>query len=409
VLLKRINLKNKKIAFFYPYSDFATNPVLLEIVNKLNNLGVHIDIFCNKCKRYSPLSLNYVSQYPFPYQFKLWDGGFTYTVIKTLNYLKYTYLKKNTTVPDMNYDLIFGVNSGGVIAASEFSNQKTPIIYISFEIFFWNELKHEYERTEKKKEIEATQKAELIITQDKYRMKLLQGENNFTPDKCFLLPVTPNNQKVLKTNYIRENYNIPVNKCIVIHSGSFENWTYAEELIKYIPFLQPDIILFIHTRYISGNDRYIKMIKKINSPNVILSTTPLNHVEYEKMIASADIGLCLYKPIKGEKYQQKNIEYIGLSSGKFSYYMKYGIPVISVKQKTYSMLLKQYKFGINIQSFNEISNAVNEIKSNIDVFQKQAKKIYSNCLDFDNYWVKLENKIRELVLKKRNDEYQNIY
>ena len=91
---------------------------------------------------------------------------------------------------------------------------------------------------------------------------------------------------------------------------------------------------------------------------MILSTEPLPPEEYESMVASADLGLVLYKTIPGSLFRQKNIECIGLSSGKFSHYTKHGLPVISIGQQTYADLLFDYEFGENLSSFDEMPGAL---------------------------------------------------
>ena len=141
-------------------------------------------------------------------------------------------------------------------------------------------------------------------------------------------------------------------------------------------------------------------MRRKNLGNVILSTKLLESKEYENIIASADIGLVLYKQVpnnKNSKYTQKNIKTIGLSSGKFSYYMKYGLPVVTLNQNSYSELLKHYNFGFNINEFTEMPEAINKILLDYDFYSSEAKRLFNERLKFDLYWPNLLNKIINII------------
>ncbi len=156
--------------------------------------------------------------------------------------------------------------------------------------------------------------------------------------------------------------------------------------------------MVIHTRYKPNRrHKYISIIRRQNSNNIILSTDPLNSIEYERMICSADIGLVFYKLSPLSKYLQKNIETIGLSSGKFSYYAKYGLPIISINQKTYAELLQEYEFGYNLTSFDELPGALLNIISNYEKLSSEAMRLFKEKLAFDIYWPQISQKLLELL------------
>jgi hypothetical protein len=401
-------MKNKKfsgiqIAFFEPAPDIATNPSLICLIEELTNAGAAVDVFMPMHGNYPKIKEG-INIYPFPKKIRLWSGSIRRTLNSYLSDVQccirervwraYSILNRN------RYDLAFGVNDTGLITAVDsMRNNRVPIIYLSYEIFFKDELLTYIDRKEKTREIKASQLVDLVLIQDKWRADLLARENNIDEKKFAYLPVAPRLAKdTIKSQYLRKKYNIPENKFIVLHSGSFANWTHADELLENVDKWPDNTILLIHTRYRpdDSNKQINKIINK-NLPNVILSTDPLDNETYEKMVCSADIGLVLYKQMPGSKYVQKNIETIGLSSGKFAYFMKYSLPVISIGSKTYSKLLKEYKFGFNINSFVEMPGTLTNIISDYDNYSKEACRLFSEKLPFDLYWPSISNKILELL------------
>ncbi len=181
-----------------------------------------------------------------------------------------------------------------------------------------------------------------------------------------------------------------------MHAGSFSNWTYAKELIESAQNWSNDFVLLIHTRLIP-NVEMKQLIINSRAPNIIFSNKPYNDSIFQEMLASADIGLALYKPLYSSPYIGKNIKTIGLSSGKFSNYMKCGLPTISIKQSCYEDLLNEYKFGINIDDFQQMSAALLDIKHNYVTFSSEAKRLFEEKLNFDNYYPEIKERLLELV------------
>jgi len=394
-------LINKSIAFFEPHKDFATNPSLLLLSEKFLGLGANVDVFCPRFG--FNLSLNpIIRRYPFPYTFSLWGNDFLTTLQNCKKYFLNTSWRGVSVFKKNKYDLLIGIDSAGVIVAWEFAQKlDLPLIYVSFEIFFRDELKRLNDHKEKDKEIVASRFAELVIIQDRWRSRLLAQENIISEEKFAYLPVSPSDSKVRKSDYLRNKFNIPKEKTIVLHSGSFEEWTCSREIIEGLIDWPPNVVLIIHTRYKTFLDNpHICMLRKRKYKNVILSLEPLGSEEYEELVASADIGLVLYKPVshsKHSRYHQKNILTIGLSSGKFSYYMKLGLPVITLNQSSYADLLKHYCFGYNIHNLSEIPHAINIILGNYDFYSIEATRLFNEKLKFELHWPNLLKRITHIL------------
>ena len=115
------------------------------------------------------------------------------------------------------------------------------------------------------------------------------------------------------------------------------------------------------------------------------------------MVASADLGLVLYKTIPGSIFRQKNIECIGLASGKFSHYAKQGLPIVSIGQQTYADLLVDYEFGENLSSFDEMPDALSRIRTRQEWHSAEARRLYSERLDFDVHWPTIASRFEEVM------------
>jgi len=394
--MKKISGKN--IAFFEPDSDFWTNPSLICLFEQLSKEN-NVDIFMPVTIRYPNCKGTY-SIYSFPHKILFWDRTFRSTLVNWKRYILGKSYVSQKILKNKKYDFIFGINSEGIVQAYNYAfPRKIPYIYLSYEIFFRDEMTTRWEFKEKETEIAASKRAAMVVIQDKWRAKLLAEENNIPQNNFCFLPVSPRGlAKTKKSDYLRKKFTIPDKYKIVIHSGSFENWTYAQELINSLPNWVENIILVVHTRHKSkGKHTYIERLKQLNSSNVIISTDPLDYKEYEEMLASADIGLVLYKENSSSLYLQKNIRHIGLSSGKFSYYAKNGLPIVSVSQESYDELLKEYNFGINLDSFSDIPYALEKIISNYQMYTKGAIRLFAEKLTFDIYWPEIENKISSLL------------
>lgn len=388
-----------RIAVFEPDADLATNPSLTCLLEALTRKGVQVDVFMPSDDARYPTFNSFATRYPFPKPLSLWSGDLRKTLANWWDKGVWRF-RVDRVFAEKAYDLIIGVNSLGVIVGCDYAKRfKLPLIYMSFEIFFRDELSSFWEVREKKRECIASRLADLVIIQDQWRAQLLAVENGLATDKFEYLPVSPSGStKVATSDYLRRRFNLADGQIIVLHAGSFTDWTYAEELLESAAHWPKDFTLVIHTRYKpETTDRYIQKVGAQKLSNVILSTDPLPPDSYEQLVASADMGLVLYKPMPHCRNTQKNIQTIGLSSGKFSYYMKYGIPVISINQRSYEHLLAEYGFGENIASPGEIPEALERVWSNYDHYRKEAQRLFSERLNFDIHWPIIECRIGRLM------------
>jgi hypothetical protein len=393
------SFNHRRIALFEPYPDLSTNPTLVCLLEKLTREGADVDVMMHDTDSFLPVD-GKVTCYRFPEGLSLWYGDIRTTWRCWSERLSIERLRIEQKFVTGAYDLILGVDSLGIIRGSKYARRfNVPLVYLSFEIFFRDELSVQAEIEEKQRERIASQFADLVIIQDSGRARLLATENNLMLQKFEYLPVSPGGfGNVEESDYLRTRFNISREQTIVLQSGSLAEWTCAHELLESVVEWQEGFVLVIHTPYVPREaERYVQTVRRAKLPNVFLTIEPLPTDEYEQMVASADIGLVLYKPVPPSRYVQRNIENIGLASGKFSFYMKYGLPVISFAQQEYDRLLKAYAFGENIGSFDEMPEALNRIRSNYAYHRAEAQRLFTERLCFDIHWPKLEARLLEIM------------
>ncbi len=393
--------RNLRVAIFEPNRDLATNPSLISIIKSMAGLGWGVDLFMPPHSEFPPISFPNIRRFPFPARPPIILGRMKPTCKAWIEFLCAQLAKRKDA--RCAYHIIFGIDCAGVIAASSYRhNHRIPLIYLSYEILFTDELKTKKWIKIKKKEKDACQNVDLVIAQDTKRIQLLSEENQTDISKFMLLPVAPAKGEPVRSNYLREHFDIPPEKIIVLHSGSFAEWTCANQILQSIAWWPKDFVLAIHTRYRPTRfDPALRMIRRIKPPNVFLSFDPLSIEEYERLVSSADIGLALYQPVNDSPYTQRNIQNIGLSSGKFSFYMKCGLPTITMDQPVYRALSEKYKFGEVVSDIQEIPIALKRIRANISDYRLDAKRLFDEQLDFDLFWPQIRARIESLVAELR--------
>jgi hypothetical protein len=390
-------MKKCRVAFFEPHRDLSTNPSLMCIIDAMAGLGWDIDIFMPPHSEFPPIPSGNVHRYPFPARPPIILGRMKQTWNAWIEFIRTKSLRRHGV--QCAYHLVFGIDSAGIIAASGYAqNYAIPLVYLSYEIIFSDELKGEKWIKLKQNEKNACRTVDLVIVQDQHRAKLLSDEISVDLSKFELLPVAPSKRVAGASDYLRNYFKLSKEKTIVLHSGSFAKWTCAENIIQSMSTWPDDFILVIHTRYKPTTfDPFIRFIRKNRPPNVYLSAEPFSEEEYQELVASADIGLALYQPDPSSPYTGRNIENVGLSSGKFSLYMKFGLPTITTAQPVYRALLERYNFGEVLTDVAELPQALRRIRANLNRHREDAKRLFEEQLDFNLHWPRVTKRIRTLL------------
>lgn len=287
-------------------------------------------------------------------------------ILSIFEYIKVSFLLKKNKI-----EKVLAVDPAGLVISGNLKklNRRIKISYLSFEIFFSDELEEsKWYKYIKRREIVYSNSVNSIIIQDENRKQLLINENKLNPfeKECiswFLIPVAPKKPiKIVNGGRIREFYGINKNTKAILHTGSLAAWSGAEYYISLLEKGLPDgHLLFLHSRYkLEKRDAIIDKLfdlQKRNYPIILHDVFIDDESEYYELISNFDYGISLYLPQKCP-FTGKNIRNVGLSSGKFAYFMASGLPTIVSDQKQYRELDSKFHFGVLVNSIEDIINSL---------------------------------------------------
>jgi hypothetical protein len=370
----------KSILIVHPEGNVANNPSLTSIVLALNSY-YRILIIQRKAN--------------FEYQEVNWVNVSMFFFEELENNNKFAEYSKHE-VFDIEFVLIIGVDQGINFADFLARFKGVPCGLISYEIFFSNEWKGEL----KLREINACKNIQFAISQDSMRAYLLSQENRIPVERIINFPVSDRYDAYQPTsNYLKSKLRIPHDKRIALYMGSIGNWTLAENLLGVVDSWPDNWVLAVHPRY--GADSLDECILKRIAGNkkVFLSQQVIRYTyELGEIVNSADIGLVLYDFNTFSPYTGKNILFMGLSSGKLSMYLKYGIPVLVFNSTNVADMVYKYQLGCIAQSMDDINPKYFEALD-LNVLRENCRSFFKKHLDFSLYEKSLLKLIEAAIVK----------
>jgi len=305
---------------------------------------------------------------------------------------KFVYYKK--------YDLIIGVDRQGLIEASVLNKiTKTPYVYISFEIMFEDETSARYKSLEK----EASKGVAAWLVQDEERAGQLQRENLLNPSNKILLPLASAGVGVVKVDRLRDRLGIANTKKVAIAIGSISSWSMTNQILECVADWPEEWVLIVHARY--GKTRELlagelAALADLLDRKIFISNAATVMVDdMGSILAGVSVGLAFYRPEYGKSYYGyyigKNLEHLGLASGKISTYLRYGIPVIINEVGLYAGETRQFRFGCVVERPEQIKNSLDEISH--EEYRHNARDYFVKKLDFNIYRDKIWSRFEALV------------
>ena len=353
------------------WADIDTNPTLMGLMRQLIHAGFKIDLICETRDFFLPpsLSAEHINIQP---------------VSSWRDCTEQLHTELSATLTKGQYAFILAVDPQSLYAGRYLlQNNSTPLIYLSFEILFHDELLTPEDINLKKVEIELSRRAALVIIQDKERGAKLAQENRLEDKEFLYLPNAPKEKQYPQpSSFLRDKLNIPPAKRIVLHTGSFDFWTAGEELIAATEKFPDKYVLVIHSRQIPGkNDLITQMQPVCNPTKVYFSTDPLPFDDYAKLVESCDLGLVLYK-ISPTIFTQKNLFHIGLSSGKFAYFARHGKPVITSDFPSFRAIFKEFNNGLCAPEVSDIGHIIQKNSDNFSTMGENNRHFFEEKLNF---------------------------
>ena len=138
------------------------------------------------------------------------------------------------------------------------------------------------------------------------------------------------------------------------------------------------------------HEQYIKVVKSLAHPDrLILSTEPVPRKEYPSVVQSADVGVAFYDVDSDYWELQDNIRYVGLSSGKFAYFMQSGIPVVVNTVSSLHRLVQEFECGAVTEDPMDTLACITTILDGYDTYASNAVSCFNERWDFSKPFMKV--------------------
>jgi glycosyltransferase involved in cell wall biosynthesis len=377
-----LQIEPMKIACFCPLNTMAYIPCVYNLVNMFASDGHKVDVFTVAHER-TLLRFNDERISVFLLKPKL-QRGLVKWVPNLISYLFWVRLSARS-----KYDVCVGVDPPGLVAAFFLAKSLgIPfLIYESLELILSYDNKRMYPGY-KWLERMIIPHAEMCITQDKVRAKLLSDDNNIPLQKVLTFPNSLfGSSRVKPANYLKSKFNLKKDDRIILYAGSVGDWVWSSQLVQASRAWPGEYKLIFHVR--GGRDR-IKMLYEGSVPcNVFISDGNIPNDQLNDVIDSCDIGLLFYD------HPSPNIRYTGYASGKLCHYLYCGKPVICNDLPLISEELNRYRSGITVNEPNKILMAINCIISDYQSFQDGAQRHFDAELNLDNHFKYIANYLCE--------------
>lgn len=309
------------IIIIHPEGNINNNPNLTGIVELLVQEGWSVNIYSPRrshFKQHSPCDgakLVLVDQ-------KEENGCFLFQALDDLT--RRLYIRSSFS----GATLLIGVDRG-IIEASIIANElNIPFGLISYEITFEEETSKKF----KSAEILACRNISFAIVPDKLRGKELARENIIPEDLLFYVPVAGrgfSGSVGFRPRLFNQRFGIPIESHIALYMGTVSKWAMCDALLTSVNKWPENWHLVIHNRHgLDQETNEIIMAAPNSRSRIHISTDPFDLVcQMRDFICSADLGIAFYKPSYQHMWLGKNLEYIGMASGKTATYLQHGIPV----------------------------------------------------------------------------------
>ncbi len=383
----------KRIAIFFPFEHFMTIPSLTAMMEELADQGYEVDLFAlfdeqfagaGSAFKHSRIRLCLVR----------YDLGLPFRMVPRPLW----FLVKIRKFFGRPYELIIGVDAQGIVAAALARKiLGVPIAYLSYEIFAGTELPSLKAKVLKKLESWAHSQAALTIVQDEPRRQYLYESNGLEvdPGKVCLVPNSPRGEgKPVRRDYFRQKFALSREQLLILHAGALWEQALPLAVLETAATWPDDWTLICHSKRAEDPAdeavRAIRSHRSYQAGKVKLSLEPVPQDQLELIYGSGDIGLALNAPFS------RNVELMGLSSGKIAHYLQCGVPVVASDLAGYRDLLERYQAGICLKSLFGLNEAIENIRDNYSYYQSGAVKCFNEIFALNNYLPAFVDKIKEL-------------
>jgi glycosyltransferase involved in cell wall biosynthesis len=192
-----------------------------------------------------------------------------------------------------------------------------------------------------------------------------------------------------KTSFLRERLGLSEDKRIIVYAGFIADWAMCAEIAENAQSWPENWVMVFHTHGYN-DESYIKKVRSFERSNVRFSMSPVPYDELSPFLASADIGVALYRDLGA------NFTLISSASGKLAHYLKSGLPVLVNSYPNILQVVNKYHCGICIDNPNQLPEAIDKILNNYERMRSGAYLCYEENYRFDHHFAKVVDRIGRL-------------
>jgi len=269
--------------------------------------------------------------------------------------------------------VLIGADPTGLLAAFLVSKMtRDPYIYSVQELFLSTDKKGVANRIIKYMERKANKGALFTVEFDETRVALLAKDNRLSPESMLVVPNAPmGSANGKRSAYLREKFNIPVDKKIAVYTGGIADYNLTYQHIEGFETWASNVVLVMHCWGGKEEIRKLREFAQSFKRGIYISTDMLPFDEIDMLYSSADIGFALYG------HQDLNHRYAGMSSGKMFNFMKACVPIITNNTRSCKKAVEETGCGVCINDIKEAGNAIQEILEREDEYRRNCQKAFS--------------------------------
>ncbi len=276
-------------------------------------------------------------------------------------------------------DLLIGIDRGVIDAQLLSRHYQCPLVLLSYEQFFESETSVAF----KSPEIEACKLIEMAIVQDPVRGANLASENQVPIGKLRYVPVAGRSIEFDSTepDDLRKKLAIPEDRKIVLYTGSIQiPQAGIAEMLETLPHWPEEYVLLLNGLILNARKTLEATLvdQLIESGKLYFNEDTLSWDELPQLMRMADIGLAFYNYVEGDPHRGKNVKDIGLSAGKISTYLQYGLPYITHEIGAFAEIARSEELGWVLNTIAELPECLASIKPG------KLEGISQRCIDYFN-------------------------
>lgn len=388
------------VLIVYSSRDIMTYPAILNWIRILSERGWSIDLIANeKMKTQETLSTGtncfWVSDDKYYYYKQLqvlldknitsdsWliafqiEGLFAAASINAINSVKTVYVsleiiyKKYLKRSYVNWPFFVFIMARLILvvfASESFSVWKRRIAVALYESKCWLRL-NKYGKD----------MVRYAVAQDNERVRLLKDEQPYI-NNSYVIPNAYIDYDEAESQWAHQYFGLSSETKILLFAGMIEEG-FDLSLFDVLARLPDGYVAIINAYSRDGFLNRINeyLVKGIDAGKVIIHSTILTECDYDRLVSSCRIGLVWYSQPDPD---DKNMFFIGLSSGKLCKYLSKGKPVITQRGfYGYSDLIDKNGIGVTCAEAEDLLNAVSAIEKNYGDMQFSVRNFVSRHLD----------------------------